>query len=538
MRAGNLLTVLSVTSSFFAAWLGGEPRATALLPDSFRRPSDRAKAVAHAAARPMDTEAMRAIAAQNARFVPSAERTKNLELLARAGTAAVLTGQQVGLFLGPLFTVYKAATAIAAARQLFQETGTPVVPIFWLQTEDHDLPEVDHCFIPGPSKLSLAFADAQTSRAPVAHRILGPSITPALAALRESLAGLPSAEEPLALLERCYRPDATLADAFAHAIAELFADEGLIVINPRDPTLARRAASIHRAALEQAQPISDALITHGRALTKAGFAEQVHIRPGSPLSFVSPDDVNGARYRIDPTEKKDTWLLAGLPEKKTLTTAELLGWLEREPLRFTTSALLRPLVQDTLLPTAAYVGGPGELAYFAQLAPLYAHLNVPMPLIVLRSRFRVLEERTRNLLQKVGLSADEFCSGKLLLPPTGPLADLEARLTAPLAELARIRESVLAIDASLSKPLQRTEATIRRAAQRLATKVARALSQKDQTTTDRIEKLRAQLVPHGEPQERVYGLPYFAARFGTRAFVTLVLAACAPFTGQQGDLTP
>jgi bacillithiol biosynthesis cysteine-adding enzyme BshC len=535
-----------VTSSFFAAWLRGEPQATALLPDRFRRSEDRAEAVARAVTRPVDPALCAALVAFNARFTPSAARDRNLALLAQRGTAVVVTGQQVGLFLGPLFTVYKAATAIAAARQLSEETGAPVVPLFWLQTEDHDLPEIDHCFVPGPQKLKLDYPDASRSRAPVAHRVLGPSVTPALAGLREALLNLPNADEHLALLERAYHPEATMAGAFAEVVATLFAEEGLILLDPRDPAVAKLAAPIHRAAIVQAQPISEALSARGRALTDAGFGEQVHIRPGAPLSFYSPDGLTGPRYRLDPSTAPGTWSLVGHPDHATVTTPELFGYLETDPLRFTTSALLRPIVEDTLLPTAAYVGGPGEIAYFAQLSPLYALLDVPMPLTVLRSRFRILEERTRKLLEKVGMTADEVCaSQETLHSQLATLAGLETpealegRLAGVLtAELARVKERLLTLDPTLSKPLERTEHTIRFAFSKLSAKYGRALARKDQIATERIERLRAMLVPDGAPQERVYGLPYFASRFGTRAFVKLVCESCVPFTGQQGDLTP
>lgn len=487
-----------------------------------------------------------ALVAFNARFAASPARERNLSLLAEKGSAVVVTGQQVGLFLGPLFTLYKAATAIGAARQLSEETGRPVVPLFWLQTEDHDLPEIDHCWVPGPRQVKLDYPDAAHSRVPVSSRVLGPSVTAALAELRESLSGLPHAEEHLALLERAYMPEATLAGAFAEVAAALFADQGLILLDPREPAFAKLAAPLHRAAIEQAVPISEALAAQGRAVTQAGFSEQVHIRPGAPLSFYSPDGPEGPRYRLEASAAAHMWSLVGHPRNATVTSHELFEALDREPRRFTTSALLRPLLEDTLLPTAAYVGGPGELAYFAQLAPLYALLKVPMPMTVLRSRFRVLDERTRQGLVKAGLTADEVCAppSKLearLAAQSGvetPDA-LEKRLTGILsAELNGLRERFLALDPTLSKPLERTENTVRYAFSKLAGKYGRALARKDQLASDRIERLRAMLLPNGAPQERVFGLPYFASRFGTAAFVKLVCSACEPFTGQQGDLTP
>ncbi len=542
-----------MASSFSASWLRGEPRALDFLPDRFRHRSARAEAVAAAASRPLSPALHEALVAQNARLAPSPARERNLELLARPGTAAVVTGQQVGLFLGPLFTIYKAASAIAAARALTEETGTPCVPVFWLQTEDHDLPEINHCFVPrsagGPLRVALEQPDAATSRTPVAHRLLGPSVTGALAALRAELGDLPHADEHLKLLERAYRPEVTLAEAFTEVLATLFADEGLVFLDPRDARLAPLAAPVHRRALEDAEAIAHALAERGRALAEAGFSEQVHIRPGAPLCFFSPEGPEGARYRLDPGAAPGTWSLVGHPAEASVTTAELLGWLDREPLRFTTSALLRPLLQDTWLPTAAYVGGPGEIAYFAQVGPLHAHAGLPLPLIVPRARFQVIDDPTRRLLDKLGLSPHEVAtprdellarlvarnSGESFEPPEA----VEARLLGTFTtELARLRERTASFEPGFARALSRTEKTVHRGVARLVARYARTLAQRDLVAAERVDRLRAWLVPEGAPQERIYGLPYYACRFGTRAFMRLVLETCEPFSGSLKDLKP
>ncbi|WP_164018913.1 bacillithiol biosynthesis cysteine-adding enzyme BshC [Pyxidicoccus trucidator] len=541
-----------MTSSFSAAWLRGDARALSILPDRYRHPAARAEAVADAASRTVLPALLDVLVARNARLAPSPARERNLDLLSRPGTVAVVTGQQMGLFLGPLFTIYKAAAAIRAARALTEETGRPCVPVFWLQTEDHDLPEVDHCFIPrhtgGPLKVALDLPDAAASRAPIAHRRLGSSVTAALATLRAELGAEPHAAEHLALLERAYRPEATLAEAFTEVLSAVFAEEGLVFLDPRDARLAPLAAPVHRRAIQEAAAISTALAGRVQALSDADFAVQVHIRPGSPLGFFSPDGVEGPRYRLDPSSP-GTWSLVGHPEGRSVTTAELLGWLEREPLRFTTSALLRPLLQDTWLPTAAYVGGPGELAYFAQLAPLYEQAGLPMPLVVPRARFRVLDDRARRWLGKLGLQPDELntprdelltrLAARDATQPMEPPEALEARLFGHFAaELDRLNDSLLQLDPMLQDALERTRGTVRVAVSRLTGRYGRALVRRDGVTAERVDRLRTYLTPNDEPQERVLGLPYFASRLGTRAFTQRVLDTCVPFSGALQDLTP
>lgn len=455
----------------------------------------------------------------------------------------------MGLFLGPLFTVYKAASAIVAARALREETGRACVPVFWLQTEDHDLPEIDHCVVPTggtPLRLQLDVEDAAASRTPVGARRLGDCVSGLLDTLRDELGQNPNADEHLSLLTAAYRPDATLASAFADVLSALFADEGLVVIDPRDPSMAPFAAPVHHRAVVEAAAISTTLQARCAALNDADFNEQVYIRPGSPLSFFSPDGAEGERYRLDPAGDDGTWALVGR-DGGTVTTTELLRCLEQDPRRFTTSALLRPLLQDTLLPTAAYVGGPGEVAYFAQLSPLYEHFGLPMPLVVPRGRFRVCDDRARKLLDRLGLTPDDANRPTEALLQQLSQADaeyeapasVEARLLALVSpELGRFGEQVKDLDPSLEKAAARAEFAVKEAIGRLTTKYARVLARRDGVTVERVERLLSHLAPGGAPQERVYSLPYFASRFGGREFVRMVLDATVPFSGDLVDLSP
>ncbi len=541
-----------MATSFAASWLSGAPNAHAFLPDRYRHPDARAAAAAAAAQRAPDPALVAALVRQNAALPPSPARDRHLDDLARPGTIAVATGQQVGLFLGPLFTVYKAAAAIAAARALSRETGRPCVPVFWLQTEDHDRPEIDHVLVPRATGAPLRLAlppDDLDPRVPVAHRRLGPGVQAALDTLDAELGHEPHARALLDLLSAAYTPDATFHDAFARTLAAVFADDGLVFLNPRDPAIARLAAPLHRRALLEAGPLSQALAQRARALTDAGFAAQVHIRPGAPLAFFSPDAVDGPRYRLDPTATPDRWALVGHPADATVTTATLLDALDADPLRLTTSALLRPLLQDTLLPTAGYVGGPGEMAYFAQLGPLYDALDLPMPLTIPRARFRVVDDRARGLLAKLDLTPADLAQPReaLLTRLAARAADdgfdppdaVHDRLLAALApELARLGALMTALDPNLAKAVSRTEDGVRDALSKLVAKYGRALGQRDHVALERLDRARAFLHPDDAPQERVLGLPYFAARLGTKTFARLVVDACVPFSGELRDLTP
>ena len=487
------------------------------------------------AVRPVAPAVHRVLAAHNAGLAPSAARDAHVEALGR-GAAAVVTGQQVGLFLGPLYTIYKAASAVVLARALAAETGAPVVPVFWLQNEDHDLPEIASLGVPTATCCESITAPVDAdNRISIAHRTLPDEVAGCLDRLGDTLGAGPLAQAHLERLRRHYRAGVTWAAAFAGVLGELFAPEGLVVLDPRDPALAALAAPIHARALEQAGPIAAALVERARALETAGRPVPVHVRPGAPLSFYHPDGALGPRVRLEPAGDD---AFAEVGSGRIHTRAALLAELARDPRRFSTSALLRPIVQDTVLPTVAYVGGPTEVAYFAQLGPLYRAFGLALPLAVPRARFRIVDARTRKLLDRLGLTArDAELSEAALLArlrspgiERGGAAEIDARLRAPFVAAHGELAAVLA-DAGpeVSRALARTRGSVERAIGKLAAKVERTRLYADAERVAAVRRLRAMLAPDGAPQERVLGLAGLAARLGDRAVIERVLAAIDPF---------
>ncbi len=530
---------MTAPSAIFADYLSG--RAATFYAGDFRDRAVRGRMVARVT-RPLAPPVAAALAAQNALLGPSAARAAHLAALSR-GAAAVVTGQQCGLFLGPLFTLYKTASAIVAARALAAETGRPVVPVFWIQNEDHDLPEIATCHVARAhgAPLALALPASPEDRVSVAHRTLPAEVVDRLADLRTALGTLPHAEAHLARLARHYRPGAGWDAAFAGTLAELFADEGLVFVDARDPAIAEATAPIHRRALTDAVRIADLLLARGNALTAAGYGPTVHVRAGAPLSFFHPDGVTGPRRRLAPGPDGGFVEVGG---DGTYDLERLLATLASEPLRFSTSALLRPVLQDALLPTAAYVAGPGEVGYFAQLAPLYEAFDVPMPLVVPRARLRIVEERTRALCARLGIDPDRVDRPLHELLPAAVASDasldegaLARALVAPFeATLETLRTRIEQAGPGLDTAVAKTRATVAGAVAKLARKIRNAEGQRERGRVEEVERVRWALAPHGGPQERSYGLSYFAARYGERAFVTRVLAAIDPFDPTPRDL--
>ena len=522
---------------FGAAFLRRDPQAVGILRRDFRDVDARIDATRQAAQRRISPDLLHALHVQNQRLAPSPLRQTHLDLLGQPGpqgTAVVVTGQQVGLFLGPLYTIYKAATAIAAAKQLSDESGIPCVPLFWLQTEDHDFAEIDHCFVPiegqPPLRLQLAPSDPSLARTSVAHRTLGPSVVPLIDRLQAELASLPHSSSLIAALRSSYRPDATLSDAFASFLGELFADEGLLVLDPRhplSPQVARLALPLYRFALVEEQTISAMLTARADQLQRLGFSCQIPIRPDASLLFHHLRDVTGPRFRLE----RPAWSVPdSCHDKLRLSEADLLSLMDREPWRFSSSALLRPLIQDTLLPTAAYVGGPAELSYFAQLGPLYSLRQLPEPLVIPRARFRCVEDNTLSWLRKLNLQASDVevpraeLIRKCLHTQNGkPHPDsLKASM---LSDFGTRLDALEALDPALRDPVRRARDTINRSISHAIERYAHVLAERDVSTTQRIDRLQAFLFPNGAPQERVLSLPSFAAKWGLAAFKRALFAS-------------
>jgi hypothetical protein len=296
--------------------------------------------------------------------------------------------------------------------------------------------------------------------------------------------------------------------------------------------LAEVAAPVHARAIEEAEPIAQAMIAHGAELERAGLRTPVHVRPGAPLSFFHPDGALGPRVRLEPAGGDGFAELGGT---RVHARAALLAALRDDPRRFSTSALLRPIVQDTLLPTAAYVGGPAEVAYFAQLVPLYRAFGRTPPLVVPRARFRITDARTRKLLARLGLSVDdaERSEAELLarLRPPGPhVAEISRRLLDPfVAAHGQLAATLADAGPAVARALARTRGSVERSVATLASKVERARIYADAESVAAVRRLRAMLAPDGEPQERRLGLAGLAARVGDRQVIEQVLVAIDPF---------
>ncbi|GAB1543610.1 hypothetical protein NUACC21_62850 [Scytonema sp. NUACC21] len=346
---------------------------------------------------------------QAERWGSSQETLNNIEKLCSRQTVAIVTGQQVGIFGGPVYTLYKALGAVQLAREL-TEQGIPSVPVFWMASYDHDLEEVQQVeVLANQAELKTLSLGLPVAQRPVGTIFLGEGIHTLLTEMEQTLKELPYGREALVALRNAYRPDATFAEAFARWLSFLTNQLGLIVLDPSTREFAELARGLIARELFGTQRSGQALDRARQALAAEGRCETIPTdRDVLQMFYV---DADGTRRRL--RLAKGGFALQNSNVHLTENAAQ--NFLEEQPERFTPSALLRPICQDAVLPTLAYVAGPTEQQYFAQLREVYSWAGIPMPAIVARPSFVVLDNTTSKQLESAGgaialLSGDDASS--------------------------------------------------------------------------------------------------------------------------------
>ncbi len=454
------------------------------------------------------------IAAQN----PAPTAAAAVEAL-RGGAGVVVTGQQVGLFGGPLFTPFKAATAVARAREATAE-GQAHVAFFWLATEDHDFEEINHVVFPARRELrKLVYSSSPDVPRPVGGVVLDEGITQLVDEARELL----GASEAMEALAAAYKPGRSFAQAFAEYYSHVFARQGLLMLDASSRAFHRMGATVLRAGLERADELHRALVERNRALEAAGYHAQVAVAEDSSLLFLI-DEKNGARVALkrqaaSAAEPNGLWQ-AG---RQSYSTADLLGVLEVEPERVSPSALLRPLFQDYLLSSTAVVGGPAEAAYFAQSAVLYERILGRQTPMLPRFSATLIEPAVGELLRRHELKLEQvFGEGST------PLAQLLAERAIPalgkkkLAEVGAALEEDLtplvewmrSMDEGLGRTAETAASKMRYQMSRLRQLAANFQLQRETQLARQAEAISQALYPGGVLQERLHGAAYYFARYG------------------------
>jgi bacillithiol synthase len=455
---------------------------------------------------------------QNQKFSAGREldatTNRNLARLA-GGAVAIVTGQQTGLFSGPAYTFYKAISAIRIAEEATSR-GTDAVPIFWLATEDHDLAEVNHSdwnTREGLVHYQLLARPEDAARR-VGEILLGDEIESIVAAATQTLEG-PSADQTAQALRESYTRGETYGSAFGKLMSRLLAGRGIIFIDPLDIRLHHLAAPVYLRALDEADSLGDALLARSNELESAGFHAQVKVTRETTLLFYNLDG------RREPLRRRNGNFAAGDAE---FSLQQLAPALKDRPDAFTPSALLRPIVQDSLLPTAAYVGGPAEIAYLAQSNLIYKQFIGRMPAILPRASFTIVEPPIARFLEQYQLAFRDILAGPQHLRAKmeqkfmpGDLASrFDAGESALRDMLTQYDEPLKSLDPTLVDALRASEQKMLHQFTQLKAKVARAINFRSGVLDRHQRILLDALHPAGDLQERTLNALPFLAAHGTQ----------------------
>jgi bacillithiol biosynthesis cysteine-adding enzyme BshC len=444
---------------------------------------------------------------------------KNIQLLRDADCLAVVSGQQAGLFSGPLYTIYKALSAVKLAGCLTQRK-TKAVPVFWIATEDHDFPEVAKAeFIGRDCKLDHVevSTDLHQEGQPVGRVVIDSSIDAVVDQLLELLPSSEFTPDLEAVLRDAWRAGRSYGEAFARMMTSLLGHHGLVLLDPLDPRLKALAAPLYAKAALNAHEIATAIEVRSRRLVAAGYHAQVTASENSFPLFLH--DASGARHAL--TRSSDGRYTTK-HEDQAYTAEELSKLALAEPDRFSPNVTLRAVVQDYLLPTIAYYGGAAEIAYFAQTAEVYRVLQRPTTPILPRSSLTMIERHTGRVLERYGLTLADFFAG----PENVLKRVVEEHLGADTAksfartegmfnsELDDLREQLRSVDPTLADALETGRRKINYQLEGLRTRFHRAQMARDEAAHRQLQRAFDQLYPNKELQERHINVTSLLARHG------------------------
>ena len=444
---------------------------------------------------------------------------RNISLLAESDSLAVVTGQQAGLFTGPLYTLYKALSAVKLAECLSQR-GVKAVPVFWIATEDHDFAEVAWAeFINRECALYKVSVPAElhAEGSPVGGVTLDASISSVVDSLRKLLPENEFTGDFQKLLQDAYAPGQTYGDAFARMMSALTSKHGLILLDPLDVELKKLAAKVYSDAARRAPEIAAAIANRSRELEAAGYHAQVTPSEDSFPLFLHGQD--GARRALT---RNATGKYQTKHDGEAYSADELAEWALREPERFSPNVTLRAVVQDYLLPAITYYGGAAEIAYFAQTSEVYRLLDRPVTPILHRASITLVERHTWRTLERYGVTLNDFFAGydqvvaKVVEEHLGKETSAAFDHTTETFnnELDVLQDKLRQVDQTLAEALDKGRRKINYQIDGLRTRFQRAQISRDEALQRQLERAFDLLYPEKNLQERRINITSLLARHG------------------------
>ncbi len=478
------------------------------------------KVIAETASRSVNRSAfVRILTEQNKDIHCGIKTLANIDLLGNENTVAIVTGQQLGLFTGPLYTLYKTITAIQLAEKLTSEyPDFNFVPVFWVEGEDHDFEEVNHAFTISPSNQITKIEylpggkPLERNSGSVANIAFDEFIDQSLSALENSLQETEFKTNLISEVRSHYKTGTTFSKAFLGLMNRYFEDSGIVFLNPLHPEFKQILKPIFQKEISSITKISQLVIDKSAELEEHYHA-QIKSKPLNLFMFHKD-----GRYHIEPREVD--FSLKGT--RRFLSKEEIGSLVDQSPELFSPNVVLRPICQDTLLPTLAYVAGPSEIAYFAQLKPVYDFFHVPMPIIYPRATATILEEKSKSVLEKYQIEIEQIFSGIEPILMRVSEQGSEVKVDALFESISktvhdRIQEArfgIQQIDATLAGSVDSTIAKIDSYLAVLKEKTQKAQLRRQEVSVRQVQKAAAILRPNDNFQERVLNVTYFLNKYG------------------------
>ena len=454
---------------------------------------------------------------QNGSYGCGPETRGAIARLARDEACAVVTGQQVGLFSGPLYTIYKALTAIKLADTLNRRRLGSFVPVFWLASDDHDLAEIDHIALLDKDNRLREIrcpTPARASKVPVSNIPLPRDISDCLEQLKDLTSDTEFKADILGSLSEAYQPGRSYVEAFGRWMTRLFKSRGLVLIDASHPRLKEMGREIFFREIDDGSPSTRQAVAASERLRQAGYEAQIPLHEGILNQFYAERERQAIQW------KDGAFDIKGLPAQAT--KEYLLKLAKEEPSLFSPNVLLRPLYQDAVLPTVAYVGGPSEIAYFGQLKGVYEHFGLPMPVVYPRKNVTIVERKIDHILKKYHLSVPDLWRNaagvigeitKKEIPDSVGQALLLARDHLE-RDYTCLKAEILAFDPGLTESADLAKGKMNQQLDFIQKKVRQAARKRNDIAVQQLHKAVDNLFPNQRLQERVFNIVPYLIKYG------------------------
>jgi bacillithiol biosynthesis cysteine-adding enzyme BshC len=480
--------------------------------DAFRRQAERVRP------RRIPREDLAAVLReQNKNYGCGSQTLDQIEKIVRDEACAVVTGQQVGLFSGPLYTIYKALTAVKLSEYLNRNCPGSHVPIFWLASDDHDLAEIDHiALVDKENKIEEIRCRMPSfeSKIPASNLILPPEINDGIQQLKDLTLDSEFKAEIIDDLSEAYRSGRSFAEAFARWMTRLFKSHGLIFIDASHPRLRELGSDVYYQEIAEESPSTHKAIATSQKLRQTGYGVQIPLHEGTLNIFYTERERRTIQWKGGAFEIKG---MAPMIKKE-----ELLALAKEKPFLFSPNVLLRPIYQDALLPTVAYIGGPGEIAYFAQMKGVYEGFHLPMPVIYPRKSVTIVEKKIDHILKKYDLKIPDIWRdadglfGKITKEriPGSLQESLSLVLGHVEQDMDSLKKEILAIEPTLGDSIDLAKGRMNQQLKFLEKKILQAAKKRNETTMRQLHKAVLNLYPHQQLQERVFNIVPYLIKYG------------------------